>query len=167
MFSEQVEIEQIDHAQSAATGFVFIGRTDAARGRADFHAAGGVFGSELDHAVIRQDHVRAIADEKIAVDLDSRLAQCRDFFKKRNRIEHYAVADHAAAALTQHSAWHELKNEALAINNDGMASVVTSGIARHHGELFREYIDDLALTLISPLGSDYDRSLTRFQLIPS
>ena len=58
-------VEQVGDAESAAGHFVFVGGADAARGGADLDAAGGVFGAQLDHAVVGKDDVRAVADEEI------------------------------------------------------------------------------------------------------
>src|ERR1700704_5014569 len=99
----------------------------------------------------------------MAVDLHSRFAQGAGFLQKGDRVEHHAVADHAAAPVTQHAAGHKLKNEFLAVDDDGAAGIVSPGIAGHDGEVLRQYVDDLPLALIAPLGAYNHRSLAFFQ----
>ena len=50
--------------------------------------------------MVGQDDLRAVGDEKIAVDLDSGGAQGAGFFQERERIEYNAVTDYAAAAAS-------------------------------------------------------------------
>ena len=95
LFREQNRLHQIGDAQSGARGLVAVGRTDAALGRADFRPPFAQFALFVEHAVIRQDQMRAIADEQILADLDAELAQAFDLAHERNRIDHDAVADHA------------------------------------------------------------------------
>ena len=64
---EQLEVEQVGDAQAAAAHLVLVGGADAARGGADLHASGGVLRRQLDHAVVGQDDVGAVADEEVAV----------------------------------------------------------------------------------------------------
>ncbi len=117
-----------------------------------FTRRGSIFGGEFDHAMVGQDHMRAIADEQAAIDLYAGLAQGRDFLEEGHGIEHNAVADHAAASDAQHAAGHQLQDEFLAIDDDGMAGIVSSGIARHDGDLFGEDVDDLAPCPHRPTG---------------
>ena len=65
MLLQQCLVEQVGDAEAAARHFVLIGGADAARGGADLFASGGVFGAELDHAVVGKDDVGAVADEEI------------------------------------------------------------------------------------------------------
>ena len=74
---EQLQIEQVGHAQAAASHFVFVSGADAARSGANLHASGSILGSQFDHAMVGQDHVGAIADEKVAIDLYAGFAQGR------------------------------------------------------------------------------------------
>ena len=146
----------------AAAHLVFVGRTDAARGGADLHPAGRVLRRQFDHAMVGQDHVSAIGDEKISVDLHASLAQRAYFFQKRHGIENHAVADHAAAARPQHAARNQLQNKLLAVDDDGVAGIVAAGIAGHDGEVLRQNVDDLSFAFVAPLGADNYRGLAFF-----
>src|SRR5438094_321902 len=99
-----------------------------------------------------------IADESAAIHLHAVSPQCGNFLEKCYGIEYDAVPDHAAAAGTQHATGNQLQDEFLAIDDDGMAGIVSAGIASHYGEILRQDIDDLTLAFVSPLGADDDRS---------
>ena len=71
------------------------------RGGADLLAAGGVLGGELDHAVVREDDLRAVGDEELlasTVDAERR-ASLSDFLQEGEGVEHDAVADDGLACL--------------------------------------------------------------------
>ena len=162
VFLEKLQVEKIGNAQAAAAHFVFVGGADAARGGADLYAAGRILRGQFDHAVVGQDYVGAIRDEKTAVHLDASCAQRVHFFQERQRIEHNAVANHAAAAGAQHAARDQLQNEFLAVDDDGVAGVVSAGVAGNDGELLRQHVDDFPFALIAPLGADDHRGSASF-----
>ena len=91
-------VQQVDDAQAAAGHLVFVGRADAPAGGADLLAAGRALGGQLDHAVVGQNHLGAIGDEELPIDVDAELAQLGDFLEEGDGVEHHAVADDALAA---------------------------------------------------------------------
>ena len=107
--------------------------------------------------------MRTIRDEKIPIDRHAGGAQCLNFLEKRQRIKHHTIADNAAAPGAQHAAGYELKNKFLAVDDDRMAGVVSPGIADNHLKAFRQYVNDLSLALIAPLGANDNRGCTFFQ----
>ncbi len=111
---------------------------------------------QLDHSVIRQDHLRPVRDKQLPLGVHAQTVQLLDLFQEGHRIQHHAVADHRQAVRPQHSAGHQLQNELLPVNDHGMAGVVAARIARHHSKALREHIYDLALALIAPLGAQYN-----------
>src|SRR5207237_1146962 len=58
---------------------------------------------------------------------------------------------------------HRLQDEFLSIDDDGMAGIVSAGIAGNNREAFREHIDNFAFALVAPLRAYDDRSLASFQ----
>src|SRR6185437_13261292 len=114
-------------------------------------------------AVIRQDDMGAVTDEKIAINFDSRTSQRGNFFQKCNGVKDDAIANYAAATLAQHAARDQLQDEFLAGNNNGVAGVVSAGIARHHREPLGEHVYNLAFAFIAPLGAYDDRRLAFVQ----
>ena len=105
-------IEEIGDAESAAGHFVFVGGPDAARCGSDFDASGSVLSAELNHAVIGQNDVGAVADEEIggcaavsgAGDLRPARAEAVDFLHEGEGIEHDAVADDSLGLLAENAA---------------------------------------------------------------
>src|SRR5581483_194347 len=160
VYFKQIEIQQISHAESPATHLIFVGRTNTARGGANLYATGCILRGELDHPVIGKNHVGTIAYEEIAVHLHPGLSQSANFFQEGHGIKHDAITDHTTAARTENATRHELQNEFLAVDDDGMPGIVSAGITRDYGELFREDVDNFPFAFIAPLGAYDDRSLT-------
>ena len=84
-FREQSRLHQIGNAQAGSRGFVAVGGTNAALGRADFRLAFAQLALFIERAMIRQDQVRAIADQQVLADLDSQLSQTIDLRDQRDR----------------------------------------------------------------------------------
>ena len=59
----------------------------------------------------------------------------------------------------QHATGNQLEHELLAADDDRMPGIVAARIPRHDGKLLRQYIHNLALALIAPLGTQNDRWL--------
>ena len=150
--AEQRGVEQVDDAQAAAVHLVFVGRADAAAGGADLGAAGGVFGGELDHAVVGKNHLGAVGDEELAVDGEAGVFELLDLVEEGHGVENDAVADDAFAVRAQNAAGNELQDELLAVDDDGVAGVVAAGIARDDGELLRAERRRSCLCLHRPTG---------------
>ena len=153
MRAQQRRIQQVDDPQPAAMHLVLVRRPDAAAGRADLRPSRRVLRRQLDHAVVGQNHLRAVRDKELAVDLQARVLQLLHLAQERHRVQHHAVADHALALRPQHAAGNQLQHKLLAGDDDGVPGVVPARVARHHGELLAQHIDDLALALIAPLGA--------------
>ena len=81
--AQQLGVEQVGDAQAAASHFVFVGGADATRGGADFYASGSVLRAQFHHAMVGQDDLGAVGDEKVAIDLHSSGAQRGNFFQER------------------------------------------------------------------------------------
>ena len=89
-------IDQIDHAQAGARGFVAVGRADAALGGADFVFALENFALLIEFAVIRETRDGAVSlMNRLPFDLDAELAQALDFLDQADRVDDDAIADDA------------------------------------------------------------------------
>src|SRR6185437_9854442 len=130
---QQLGIEQVSHAQAAPAHFVFVSRANATRGGANLHPPRRVLGGQLDHAVVGQNDVSAIADEQVAIHFHARLSKPGYFLEKGDGVEHHAIADYASAAEAQHAAGNQLQHEFLAVDDDGVAGVVAAGVAGYDG----------------------------------
>src|SRR5271168_531283 len=161
---QQTAIEQVDHAQAAAMHLVFIRRTDAPAGGADLLPSGSILRRQLDHAMVGQNHLRAVGDKKLLIDVDPQVAQLADLFKESQWVQHHAIADDRPAVRTQNTARDQLQDELLAPDDDGMSSIVTAGIARYNSKPIGKNVDDLSFSLIAPLGAQYYRSLSSHAL---
>ncbi len=100
-FREHNRLHQIRHAQAGARCLVSVSWADSAFGGADASAA--QLALLIEHPVIRQNQMRAIADEQVFVDVDSQLSQAIDLGHKRDWIDNHAVSDHADFALPKDS----------------------------------------------------------------
>ena len=114
--------------------------------------------------MVGQNHMGAVGNEKMAVDLHPRIAQAACLFQEGDRIEHHAIANHAAATGAQHAAGHKLQNKFLAVDDDGVAGIVSAGIAGDHRKVLRQNVDDLPFALVAPLGANDHRGPAFFQL---
>jgi len=94
----------------------------------------------------------------------ARGAQRIHFLQEGEGIEHNPIPDYAAAALTQHSAWDELKNELLALDRDRVSRIMAARIARYDVEALGENVNDLAFTFVAPLRADNHCCLASSQL---
>jgi hypothetical protein len=153
-FREQRRLHQVRHAQSSSGRLVTVGGTDPALGRPDLRVAFAQLALFVEHPVIRQDEVRAIADEEVLPDFDTKLAQPLNLFYERNRIDHNAVADYAAFAATQNPRRNQVKNIFRAAMNDGVAGVVPALAPDHDVGLGGQDVDDLAFAFVAPLRAD-------------
>src|SRR5579863_633278 len=161
---EQREVQQISHAQAPAAHLVLVSRANAAGGGPNLYPSRRIFSGEFDQAMVRQDYMRAVADEEVAVHLDAGVAERADFLEECHGVEDDSVANDAAATGTQNAAGHQLQNELLAIDDDSVSGIVAAGIAGHDGEVLREHVDDFAFALVAPLGANDDHSFPFFQM---
>ena len=99
-----------------------------------FTRPGRILRAQFHHAVVRQNHLRAIRDEEIAIHLHAGIAQRCHFLQKCHRIQHHAVADDAGALGPQNAAGHKLQNKFLPVDDDGVSGVMSAGVAGHDFE---------------------------------
>jgi hypothetical protein len=129
-FAEALGIKQVANANAAAGHFVFVRRADAARGGADLRFAARQFGGAVHFAVIGENHVRAIAEEKPPANVDRTLLQIFQFAQQRGEIDHRAGTDHGLLAGAQNSAGNQLQHVLLIVEDDRVAGVVSACVAR-------------------------------------
>ena len=115
--------------------------------------------------MVGKNDLRAIRDEQVAIDLHTARAQRSDFFQKGQGVEDHSVANHIDATGSENASGHQLQDEPLPLDDDGVTGVVSAGIAGDYRERLRKYVDDLAFTLVAPLGSDNDRSFASLQFL--
>ena len=147
--------KQVADADAAAANLVFVGRPDAARRGADLPLAAPRLRQDVELAVVRQDHVRLLADEQAAVDADAQARQLVHFLEQRLGIDHHAVADHARHAGVENARRDQVQHELLPVHVDGVPGVVPALIARHGREVRRQHVDDFSLAFVAPLRAEH------------
>ena len=125
-------MHQIGHPQTRARSFISVGRTDPAFGRSNSGPTLPQFALLVDQAVIRQNQVSAIANEKIPADCDTQVTQAVDLGDKGDRIDNNAVANHANFAAPEYSRRDEVQDVFDAPMNDGVSGVVSALAADHN-----------------------------------
>jgi hypothetical protein len=103
--------------------------------------------------MIRHDHMGQLRDLQPAFDLNASFLQVIDLLKQYYGIDDYAVTDTADLTLVQDAGRQEMKNIFLFSGDNGVSRVVTTLVTYDKIYLAGQDIDDLALTLISPLRS--------------
>ena len=153
--AERFEVLQILHPDSASPNLVFIRRPNAAPRRADLTGTGCGFAQLIELAMQRQDQRRVFSDAQIlARDDDLLRREFVDFRNQRPRIDDNAVADDGELARPHHARWQQRQLVRRAANNQRVAGVVTALKAHDNVGTLREPIDNLALALVAPLGTD-------------
>ena len=82
------------------------------------------------------------------------LAEIFDFGDQRGGIDHRAGADNGLLFRAQNAAGNQLQHEAVAVEDDGVAGVVSAGVARGVIKRLSQAIDDFAFPFVAPLGAD-------------
>ena len=95
-----------------------------------------------------------IAHGKVLADPHALALQVIHFFDERRGIDHDAVADETKGAAVQNAGGNQVKDKCARDIDDGVACVRATLIAYDHIGFTRENIDNLALSFVSPLGSD-------------
>ena len=165
-FGERVRVGEIADAHAAARDLVLVGRTDAARGRADLALAAPRFAEQVELAVVRQDEVRLVADHQPVADGDAGALELVDLGEQRLRIDDHAVADDAGDAVVQDAGRQQAQHELAPVGVDGVPGIVTALVAGDDGKIGREQVDDFALAFITPLGAEH-RDVHKRLIVPN
>src|ERR1700675_2720533 len=108
--------------------------------------------------MVGKNDLRGVRHEKIAVPFYAGSAQRSEFLQEGQWINHHAIADDAGALGPQNAAGYELQDELFPVDDDGVSGIVAPGVPGHDRKRLSEHVDNLALALVAPLGSDDDRS---------
>ena len=93
--SEDFRAHEVTHAKTGPRGFVRVGGTDTAFGGADFFASFLNLAQFVQRAMVRQNEVGGIADEKVFSNLNPSSQESVDFPNERDWVEHNSIADDA------------------------------------------------------------------------
>ncbi len=151
------EIGEIHQTDRTAADLVFIGRADAALGGADGRSLVGILAQCIEFAVQRQDQRDVFGNAQIVrADIDALAAELGDFIDEGLRVEHHAIADHRELGLAHDARRQQRQLVGLTIDDQRMTGIVAALIAGDDISLIRQPVNDLALTLVAPLGADDD-----------
>ena len=129
-------VAHVTCAQAPAAGFVLVRRADAFRRCPDLSHAARLLGGQLVGAVVGQDQVRPVTDQKPVTHLDSGSLECLNFPEQRFRVNHDSVADDGDFVGPDDSRRDELEDELRAVNHHRMAGVCAALVAGHDIKVF-------------------------------
>lgn len=153
---KRLRIEQVLHAQATARDLVFVGRADAAAGRADLARAAARFAALVDRDVVRQDQRGGFGNEQTFLNVDAGGFELADFLEQRFRRQHDAIADVARDAGMHDARRNQTQDGFLAADDKRVTGIVTALEANDALSVVRQPVDDLALAFITPLGTHDD-----------
>lgn len=148
---------EISGANSAATEFVLVRRTNAATGRADLLAT---LTCRIEELVVWKHEVRAIRDDKSIAKLHAALLEMRDLGQESFGIENHTITDHATRFGLENASGYLMQNEFFVAAHNGMSGVRTALIAYDEIGPLGEDVDNFPLPFVTPLGTDYDYAAT-------
>src|SRR6476659_9552047 len=152
--AKQRWIEQVVHANPDPRHLIGIRGTDASAGRPDPARPFRLLVRLLNCLMVGKNQMGPAAHGKVTGNPHALALQVIKLFDERHGIDHDAVADETKGAAVQDAGGNQVKDKGAAIIDDGVACVRATLIAYNHIGLTRENIDNFALSLVSPLGSD-------------
>ena len=155
-FGEGLVLQQVDEAHPSAGGLVLVSRTDAPPCGTDFLVALLGFAGQVDGLVVGHDQMGAFAHlYSVDADVDALAAEIVHFLDQHRWVDHHAVADQAGLAL-QDTGGNQVADELFTIDHHRVPRIVAALEADDNIGPCRQKVDDLALALVAPLGSDDD-----------
>lgn len=151
LFGQLLLVEEIAHADAAASHLGAVGWADALPGGADEARAQFYLLQAIDHLVEIEDDVGAVADENALLGVEAMLLESLELLEERGDVDDTAGADEVDALRVDETGGQDVEVVGDTVGDDGVTSVVTAlGAAADLG-LGAEDVDKLALALITPL----------------
>jgi len=101
-----------------------------------------------------EDQWARFADEQARAHIQASGFQALDFREQVGGIHHHAVADVASHAFSHDARGDQLQGRLLAIDDQGVAGVVTALETHDSSGVVGQPVDDLAFAFVTPLGAD-------------
>src|SRR5688500_332797 len=153
--SKRVLFEQIDKPDTDSRYFVFVRRTDAPAGSANFSLASEPFPGQINGLVVRHDEMRFFADTQQRIIKQMPLGlESVNLLDQNLRINHHAVADHAQLIWMQRPGRNEMQYGLFTVDHQGVAGIVAALETDDDIGVAGKKIDNFAFTFVAPLGSD-------------
>ena len=162
---ETLRIQQFAKPYSAPGHFIFVGRADAASGGTDRLFSARPLTRLVQCDVVGKYQRAGLADTETLDCRYATLVQHIQLFQQRTGREHHAVSDQAAHAFAKYAGRYQVQNRLLSIDYQRMAGIVPTLKAHHRLRTIGQKVDDLAFTLISPLGTDYNNVFTHYSVL--
>ena len=153
LVAEQRLVQHVLHAQADAGHLVLVARTDAALGGTNVLLAELLLKSTIQIDVVRHDDVRVATDLEV-LGGDTVGLEHVDLLKDNLGVDDAAVTDHRHMVGIHDAGGHLVQAVLLAVDDDGVAGVITARIAHDGIEVAGDQVADLTLALIAPLGTD-------------
>ena len=154
--AERRQVGKVHEADGAAADLVLVGRADAALGGAD--AALGIVGlaDRLELAMQRQDQGGVLGDaQTLGSHRDALLGDGGDLVEQGPGVDNDAVADDRQLALAHRAGRQQRQLVDGVADDQRVAGIMPALEADDDVGLLGEPVDDLAFTLVSPLGADH------------
>jgi hypothetical protein len=156
LLPEDLGVVEVLHPQPHPGRLVGVGGADAPAGGAQLVLAQVPLGHPVDLLVVGQHQVGVRRHPQPRA-VDAPAGEAGDLVEQDDGVDHHPVADDRDDVVVEHAAGHELQGVALVVDHQGVARVVAALVADDHVHLLGEEIGELALPLVTPLGSDHDR----------
>ena len=155
---ERVRVGEVHQPDRAPGDLVLVGRADAALGGSNLGSTGvPQFAMGVEFAVQRQDQRDVLGDLEVRRrHLDPLAAQLLDFLDEMIGIEDDAVADDRQLPGAHDAGRKQREFVGLAVDHQRMAGVMAALKAHDDIGPDRQPVDDLAFSLVAPLGADND-----------
>lgn len=144
---------QVDRADAAAVHLVGVGRADAALGRADLFGAGARLVERVGALVVFEDQLGAVAQLDL-FGVEALFGDGLHLLHQADRIDHYAVADHALHARAEDAGRNQMQHIAVLADLDGVTGVIAALKADDHVDVAGQHVDQFSFAFVSPLSSD-------------
>jgi hypothetical protein len=151
---EPLPVEQVRHTQRAAGGLVLVGRPDTPTRRSDGLGTSGDLPGLVQRNVGGQDQRTGRADPQSLDNRNGLGRQPVDLGEQGLHRHPDAVADQAFHVFAQDARGDQVEHRLLAPDHQRVARVVPPLETHDGGGPLGQQVDDLALSLVPPLGTD-------------
>ena len=149
-------ITEVGEAKTDAVGFVRISRANATLGGSDFLIAQRHFAGGIKLAVIGEDNVGTVGNEKaFGCDGNAFGFEGFDFLAETDRIHDDTVSDDALF-IPKNAGGNEMEDIFFALGDHGVPGVVSALTANDEVRFFGQEIDNLALAFVAPVEAAND-----------
>ncbi len=153
-FCEPFGLGQVADSDPAPADLVLVSGADPARGCSDSARPARGFAQLVAVAMVREHQVRPVADKQPPIDADARQPKLFHLVEERLEIDDNAVADDAGEGGVEDAGRNQAQDELPPADIHGVPRVVSALRPGDDGESRRQQVDDLALSLVAPLGTD-------------